>query len=149
MTRSKRHAQILDLIASKNIETQDELTELLKKGGYDITQATVSRDIKELGLVKTVAENGVYKYSTNAQTSKISSRRIALFKGAVISVEYAENIIVIKTISGSASSAAALIDSLKEPSILGSVAGDDTIFIVVKDKDAIEGIIEKFNAYID
>ncbi|MDR1905737.1 MAG: arginine repressor [Clostridiales bacterium] len=149
MSRSKRQAKILELITDSNIEKQETLTELLKDAGFDVTQATVSRDIKELGIIKAFGENGAYKYAANTQTSKLSSRRIAIFKGAVVSVDYADNIIVIKTMSGSASSAATLIDSLKEPAILGSVAGDDTIFVVVKNKSAVEGIIDKFNGYME
>ncbi|MDR3293797.1 MAG: arginine repressor [Clostridiales bacterium] len=149
MPKSKRQAKILELISNGAVETQDELTALLCTAGFDVTQATVSRDIKELGLVKTASDGGAYKYFQSIQTPKLSSRRIDLFKGAVVSVDSAENIIVIKTISGSASSAAALVDTLKEPAILGTVAGDDTIFVVVKDKSKVDHVIERFNSYIN
>ncbi|MDR2090502.1 MAG: arginine repressor [Clostridiales bacterium] len=154
MARADRQSKILEIIAENNIDTQDGLTERLKACGYDVTQATVSRDIKELGLVKTAARDG-YKYVSpvrqdqiigqiGEQNEGLTARRAALFKESVVGIDCAENIIVIKTISGSASSAAALIDSLKEPSILGSVAGDDTIFVVVKSVGAAKGVAELF-----
>jgi transcriptional regulator of arginine metabolism len=187
MARTDRQSKILELVAENNIETQDGLTALLKACGYDVTQATVSRDVKELGLIKTAFGDG-YKYAaantrqTRAadadknpnpslsakraalfkgavgedyadaekdQNLSLSAKRAALFKEAVVGVDYAENIIVIKTIGGSANSAAALIDSLKEPSILGSVAGDDTIFVVVKSAEAVKGVMDLFKTFTE
>jgi transcriptional regulator of arginine metabolism len=161
MARTDRQSKILELVAERNIETQDELTERLKACGYDVTQATVSRDVKELGLIKTAAGGGIYAYAVansaqsraanqdQNQSLSLSAKRAALFKEAVVGVDYAENIIVIKTIGGSANSAAALIDSLKEPSILGSVAGDDTIFVVVKSVEAVKEIMELFKTFME
>jgi transcriptional regulator of arginine metabolism len=160
MARTDRQSKILELVAENNIETQDELTERLKACGYDVTQATVSRDIKDLGLIK-IAFGGGYKYAAanprqnqsadknSGQDPSLSAKRAALFKEAVVGVDCAENIIVIKTIGGSANSAAALIDSLREPSILGSVAGDDTIFVVVKSVEAVGAIMELFKTFTE
>ncbi|MDR1939427.1 MAG: arginine repressor [Clostridiales bacterium] len=148
MSRLKRHSKILELISTVDIETQDELTDYLKREGFDVTQATVSRDIKELELVKAASDRG-YKYvQSNDRAPRISPRHITLFKGAVIGVDCAENIIVVKTVGGSANAAAALIDSLKDPLILGSVAGDDTVFIVVKEKNRAAEVMERLNAYM-
>jgi transcriptional regulator of arginine metabolism len=160
MARTDRQSKIIELVAENNIETQDGLTERLKACGYGVTQATVSRDVKEIGLIK-VAFDGVYKYAVanprqsrateqgSGHTPSLSAKRAALFKEAVVGVDCAENIIVIKTIGGSANSAAALIDSLKEPSILGSVAGDDTIFVVVKSAEAAGGVMELFKTFTE
>jgi transcriptional regulator of arginine metabolism len=148
-----RQAKILELIETYDIETQDDLALHLTQSGYSVTQATVSRDIRELGLIKVAANgvNGTYKYAALAPLNggseeKRTPRLSALFKSSVVSVKYAENIIVIKTVSGAASSAAALIDALKEPLILGSVAGDDTIFVVVRSKAAAGGVADLFNS---
>ena len=148
MSRSERQLKILDIISANSVETQEDITERLKKSGYSVTQATVSRDIKELGLIKLAGEDGVYRYRAGVRPEAVTARQTALFKSAVLNVDYAENIIVIKTVGGSAGPAAALIDSLKLPAIIGTVAGDDTVFVVVKPKDAVYGVIDKFKEFL-
>ena len=139
-----RHAKILEIIEKSPTETQEELAEELKKNGYNITQATVSRDIKELKLVKVLDENGVYKYaSLKEQDSMLSDRLVKVFAESVLSVDYAANIVVIKTFSGAASAAAEAIDVLDFKEMVGTIAGDDTIFVLVRTQDNVEVLIEK------
>jgi len=143
--KTGRHAMILEIIDKMDIETQEELAEELKRRGIDVTQATVSRDIKELRLIKVLSSNGVYKYATidKAETG-VTDRLIRMFSESVLSMDYANNLIVIKTISGSANAAAETIDALKWDEIVGTLAGDNTIFVVVRSADMVEKVIQKF-----
>ena len=135
--KNSRHKKILELIEKYDIDTQDALIRRLKEVGFDVTQTTISRDIKQLNLVKGITEMGTYKYilpkavkeeKTPVHTSAITE--------SVISIEAAENIVVVKTFPGMANAVAVCIDSLKHERIIGSVAGDDTILLVVKDGGA-------------
>ncbi len=147
--KSKRHAMILKLVASENIETQEELARMLSQQGFDVTQATVSRDIKELRLIKVQTGEGRYKYATVERAeSDMQERFITLFSSCVISISSAGNIIVIKTMPGSASVAAEAIDSMKWNEIAGSIAGDNTIFVAVRDGKSIAEVIKKFQKMI-
>jgi len=143
--KSRRHFAIRDILICERISTQEELCDMLKNRGYDITQATVSRDIKELSLVKIADENG-YRYawpdSHSPKSSYVRMKRI--FQDSVVRHDFSENIIVIKTFPGAAQSIASLIDSLDNHHILGTVAGDDTIFIVIKPIEAVEEVIKVF-----
>ncbi|MGE5631938.1 MAG: arginine repressor [Caulobacteraceae bacterium] len=139
-----RHAKILEVIEKNPIETQEELAEELKKNGFDVTQATVSRDIKELKLVKVLDENGIYKYATlKEQDSMLNERLVKVFTESVLSIDYAGNIIVIKTFSGAANAACEAIDVLDFKEIVGTIAGDDTIFALVRNADNVEIVIDK------
>ncbi len=147
--KSKRHAMILKLIASDNIETQEELARMLSAQGFEVTQATVSRDIKELRLIKVLTGEGRYKYATVERAeSDMQERFINLFSSCVISITSAGNIIVIKTMAGSAAVAAEAIDSMKWNEIAGSIAGDNTIFVAVRDGKSIADVIKKFQKMI-
>ncbi|MBR0424607.1 MAG: arginine repressor [Clostridia bacterium] len=147
--KSKRHSMILKLIASENIETQEELAKLLSAHGFEVTQATVSRDIKELRLIKVQTGEGRYKYATVERAeSDMQDRFISLFSNCVISISSAGNIIVIKTMAGSASVAAEAIDSMKWSEIAGSIAGDNTIFVAIKDGRSISEVIKKFQKMV-
>lgn len=140
-----RHAKILEIIETHEIETQEELAELLKKNGFNVTQATVSRDIKELRLIKVLTKTGKYKYATiKQQESMVSDRLIKIFKDTVLSIDYAENFIVFKTLVGAANAAAAAVDAMDTKDVVGTIAGDDTIFMIVRDKDKVQGLIEYF-----
>jgi transcriptional regulator of arginine metabolism len=143
--KTGRHSMILEIIDKMDIETQEELADELKRRGIDVTQATVSRDIKELRLIKVLSNNGVYKYATidKAETG-VTDRLIRMFSESVLSMDYANNMIVIKTISGSANAAAETIDALKWDEIVGTLAGDNTIFVVVRSYDLVEKVIQKF-----
>ena len=143
--KTKRHAMILKLIASENIDTQEELARLLSAQGFTVTQATVSRDIKELRLIKVLTGDGHYKYATveKAETD-LQERFIRLFSNCVVSITSSGNLIVLKTMAGSAAVAAEAIDSLKWPEIAGSIAGDNTIFVAVREGKNVSEIIKKF-----
>lgn len=145
--KSVRHNMILEIIEAKDIETQEELAEELKRRGVKVTQATVSRDIKELRLLKVLAENGGYKYATVERAEKgMNERFIRILAESVMSMESANNLIVIKTLSASAAAAAEAIDSLKWPEVLGTVAGDNTILVIVRSNEAVETTLARFQA---
>lgn len=147
--KSVRHDLILDIIDKKDIETQEELAAELKARGVKVTQATVSRDIKELRLLKVLSENGGYKYATAERAEKgMSERFIRILAESVMSIESAVNLIVIKTISASAQAAAEAIDSLKWPELLGTIAGDNTILVIARSEDAVESVVSRFHALI-
>ena len=143
--KTKRHAMILKLIASENIDTQEELARLLSAQGFTVTQATVSRDIKELRLIKVLTGDGHYKYATveKAETD-LQERFIRLFSNCVVSITSSGNLIVLKTMAGSAAVAAEAIDSLKWPEIAGSIAGDNTIFVAVREGKNVAELIKRF-----
>ena len=143
--KSVRHNMILEIIDSKDIETQEELAEELKKRNVRVTQATVSRDIKELRLLKVLAEGGRYKYATVERAEKgMNDRYIRILTDSIISLESSGNLVVIKTLSASANAAAEAVDSMKWPEVLGSVAGDNTILIVVRSEAAVETLLQRF-----
>ena len=143
--KPKRHAMILKLIAAENIETQEELATLLSAQGFNVTQATVSRDIKELRLIKVLTGEGKYKYATVEKAeSDLQERFIRLFSNCVVSITSAGNLIVVKTMAGSAAVAAEAIDSMKWPEIAGSIAGDNTVFVAVREGKSVSDIIKKF-----
>ena len=132
MARSVRQSKILELISTREIETQDELVALLREAKYDITKATISRDIKELGLIKILsADSGKYKYAIveNGEQA-VSNKYISIFKEAVISIRPAQNLVVLKTIKTMAGAICGLIDKLNLDGVLGAVAGDDTVMII-------------------
>ncbi len=141
----KRHNEIIKIVNSYNIETQDELIEKLKDRGYDVTQATVSRDIRELKLTKVAAGHNAYKYAVPTHDSQIySSKYQYIVRETIISVESACNMIVLKTLAGMAQAAAAAIDALGWNEIVGSIAGDDTIFIVMRTPEKAEEYTQNF-----
>lgn len=130
--KKARHELILELVEKHNISTQDELLEKLLERGVEVTQATVSRDIKELRLVKQPAANGQYKYCVAVGTDEKYMKYYAIFAESVTTVDYAQNICLIKCHPGTANAACAAIDALNIPEILGTLAGDDTIFILCR-----------------
>ena len=147
--KSVRHDLILDIIDKKDIETQEELAAELKARGVKVTQATVSRDIKERRLLKVLSENGGYKYATAERAEKgMSERFIRILAESVMTIESAVNLIVIKTISASAQAAAEAIDSLKWPELLGTIAGDNTILVIARSEEAVESVVSRFHALI-
>ena len=131
MARSARQSKILELISTKEIETQDELARELKNANFDITQATISRDIKELGLTKILSSSGKYKYCfVGSDEQVISNKYISIFKEAVISVKVAMNLVVIKTMKGLGSSIASFVDKLNISELMGAVNADDTVLLI-------------------
>jgi len=143
--KTRRHFAIKEILATERITTQEDLCEALKKKGFNITQATVSRDIKELSLVKVPDENGYHYALPGVQGIQNSLERIKrVFKDLVVDIDYSENIVVIKTTPGAAQSVGLLVDSIKQSNILGNVAGDDTILVVVKPREAVEEVVKLF-----
>lgn len=148
MTNSKRKALINDIIENEKIYTQFELVEALANKGCVVTQATISRDIRELGLIKSALNNEKsYYVKPQSSYSTYNSKFSSLFKEAVVSVKRAHNIVVVKTLSGSANSAAGFIDSLNIDVVLGSVAGDDVIMCVVDNNENAEKVLNIFESY--
>ena len=132
--RYTRQNKIIELISQHEIETQEKLAEFLRKSGYDVTQATVSRDIKELQLVKALSPSGKYKYILPDQGGRQATDRYTkIFRDTVQNVAWSGNMLVIKTLVGCANAACEAIDSLEFPHIVGSIAGDNTVFIVCDD----------------
>lgn len=144
-----RHAKILEIINNHDVETQEELAERLKKNGMNVTQATVSRDIKELKLIKVLADSGKYKYATIMHTeSQLSNKLVSIFSQTVLQVESVDNFVVLRTISGSASAAAEAIDSLSFDGIAGTIAGDNTIFVMARSVEKAQIITQKMKKMI-
>ena len=139
-----RHTKILELIDNYDIETQEELAKRLQEAGFTVTQATVSRDIREMRLTKIATTKGKQKYSAISGTdSEIAERLIRVFKEAVIKMDYAQNMIVIKTLEGMGMAVGVAFDSMQENEILGTIAGDDTVFCAVKTQQHAAAIVEK------
>jgi transcriptional regulator of arginine metabolism len=145
--KSSRQVTILEIINNQAVETQEELAEELGKRGFRVTQATVSRDIKEMKLIKVQSSAGSYRYALadNADSS-INERLIRMFSDTVLSMTSAYNQIILKTISASANIAAEAIDSMRWPEILGTIAGDNTILLIVRTIEEVPGVQERLSA---
>lgn len=136
--KSQRQAKILEIVSTRDVETQEQLLEALQDAGFYSTQATISRDIKELRIVKELTKFGTYRYSavTKELGSSFSTRLHAIFRECVTSFDYAQNLVVVHTIPGLASAAASAVDAMEMPFVVGSVGGDDTVLIVLRDTNA-------------
>ena len=145
--KKKRHEMILTLIKENEISTQDELLELLIEKGFSVTQATVSRDINELHLIK-VQTKKVQKYAINEQNSHNLNKFHTIFAQSVISVDFGGNICCIKCFAGTANAAAATIDALNYPEVVGTLAGDDTLFILLKTEQAAVSFKNKIEDFL-
>ena len=149
MLRSARHAKILELISHKEIETQEELCAELNKMNYVVTQATISRDIRDLHLFKVAGIEKKYRYAyINDGESEISPKMKSLFRDCVISVKAAQNLVVVKTLTGNGANAGAVVDKLNYEEIIGSVAGDDTLLIVCVDAIGADAVVERIMAFM-
>ena len=147
--RISRQNKILELIEQYEIETQDKLVSMLREYGYDVTQATISRDIKELQLVKALSPSGKYRYATSAgQDGLISDRLSNIYRETVKSIASSGNIVLIKSFSGCANAAAETLDNFGLEHVIGSVAGDNTILLVVDDPANTPGVVEHLNALL-
>lgn len=143
--KNARQMAILSIIEKDNIETQEELAAKLRDIGIVVTQATVSRDIKELRLLKVLTPDGSYKYATVDKAEHgVSERLVRMFIDSVLSINYAENLIVIRTLPGSANAAGEAIDSMRWPEVLGTISGDNTIFVAVRSSEEAPAVVEKF-----
>lgn len=141
-----RQAKILDIIEKNIVETQEELSIFLKQSGVDVTQATVSRDIKELKLVKVTTLDGGSRYSTMVNDGTIvSNKLLMIFSQAYVSSDYANNIVVVKTLSGMAQAVASAVDSLRWPEVIGTIGGDDSIIIICRAEKLAEELVNRFD----
>ena len=144
MKRS-RHDKIIEIIARNDVETQEQLASLLKDAGYDVTQATVSRDIRQMKLSKQVTEDGKQKYVySTADSEAMQDKYVSVLKAGYVSMEVAQNLLVIKTVSGMAMALATAIDALDISEVIGCIAGDDTIFVAIKSYEEALAVREQF-----
>jgi|APHig6443717497_1056834.scaffolds.fasta_scaffold03034_6 transcriptional regulator of arginine metabolism len=146
--KNKRHSKILELIEHNEIYTQDMLQEMLLKNGYNVTQATVSRDIKELRLIKEKMNNGLSKYSVPKNNYLEESQANLIFSETAISVDYALNTVVVKCHAGMAQAACVALDSIHMENIVGTIAGDDTIFVLMRTEEMAEIFVQEINKLI-
>lgn len=149
MIKSIRQQKIAELISTQNISTQTELTNKLIECGFDVTQATVSRDLGEMRVIKTVLSDGTYKYALSGGGEiKINDKLQTVFEQCLMDVDYAMNIVVLKTMSGAAQAVGYALDSFTWEEIVGSIAGDDTIMIVVRNEKSAKQLVAKLDKYI-
>ena len=136
--KAKRQAMILDIVNTRDVQTQDQLMEALQDAGFVCTQATISRDIKELRIVKELTTLGTYRYTTAAKEvpTSFSNRLNTIFRECITSFDYAQNMIVIHTLPGLANAAASALDAMHMSVVLGTIAGDDTVFVVMRDTNS-------------
>ena len=136
--KTQRQAKIMEIISTTNVETQEQLLSALQEAGFTSTQATISRDIKELRIVKELTSFGTYRYTTSARElpSTFSNRLNTIFRECVTGFDYAQNIIIIRTLPGLASAAGSAIDAMNMSMVVGSLAGDDTVMIVMRDNNS-------------
>lgn len=145
-----RQSKIIELISKNDIETQEDLADLLTQAGYNVTQATISRDIRELKLTKVAVDDGRQKYIVlNNTETGMSEKFVRVLREGFLSMDMAQNIIIIKSVSGMAMAVAAALDALHIPGIMGCVAGDDTVMCVIKTTDETIGVMEKLNKLIN
>lgn len=149
MLRTARHAKILEIISRKEIETQEELCAELQALNLVVTQATISRDIRDLHLFKVAGIEKKYRYAyINDGESEISPKMRNLFRDCVVSVKSAQNLVVVKTLTGNGANAGAVVDKLSYDGIVGSVAGDDTLLIVCENNDRALYVVNKINEFM-
>ena len=148
--KRQRHEVVVDLINKYDIETQEELAAYLKEEGFEVTQATVSRDIRELKLSKIATGNGKQKYIIlKNDDSHLGDKYIRVLRDGFVSMNMAQNILVIKTVQGMAKAVAAALDAMKFPEIVGCIAGDDTIMAAIKSTDETKVVIDKINEILE
>lgn len=147
--RYARQNKILELIKAQEVDTQEKLASLLRAAGYKVTQATVSRDIKELQLIKSISDRGKSCYAPAAKTEPpVSDRFKKILRETIQSIDSAENLIVIKTLSGCANAAGEAIDTSNYPEIIGTLAGDNTILVIVDSKDHVPALLEALHEIV-
>ena len=136
--KTQRQAKIMEIITNQDVETQEQLLEALRDAGFNSTQATISRDIKELRIIKELTNFGTYRYTTSTKevSGSFSSRLNTIFRECVTDFDYAQNLMVIKTIPGLASAAGSAIDAMNMSVVIGTLAGDDTVLVVMRDTNA-------------
>jgi len=149
--KNQRQAKIVEIISNRNVETQEQLLSLLEAEGFRCTQATISRDIKELRVIKELTNLGTYRYTTAADGADgtFSARLNTIFRECVTSFDYAQNIIVIRTLPGLASAAGSAIDSMNMSKVVGTLAGDDTVMVVMRDGNAAAAFCGEIKSLIN
>lgn len=147
--KAKRQALIREIVETQSIQTQEELAEALRVRGLVVTQATVSRDIREMHLLKVLAEDGSYRYATMEKSDAgMSDRLIRMLADSVVDMNSANNLIVIHTLPGSAHVAAEAIDSLRWSEVIGTIAGDNTILMIVRSNEEVDVVMKRFRGII-
>ena len=148
--KKNRHYKIIEIINNHVVETQEQLASLLKEAGYDVTQATVSRDIRQMKLTKQVIEDGRQKYVyTTADPEVMHDKYVNVLRAGFVSMELAQNLLVVRTVSGMAMALAAAIDALELAQVVGCIAGDDTIFVAVKSVEEAQELVAEFQSMLD
>ena len=143
-----RHAKIIELISQYDIETQEELAEYLNNAGFKVTQATVSRDIRDLKLTKVSVNGGKQKYVVHRQEEGMSEKYIRVLRDGYVSMDMAQNILVIKTVSGMAMAVAVAVDSMKWNEVVGCIAGDDTIMCAIRTVEDTVAVMDKIRKIV-
>ena len=136
--KNQRQAKIMEIISNRNVETQEHLLSLLQQEGFRATQATISRDIKQLHLIKEPMGRGQYRYavSVHRNTLNVADKLRTIFRESITNVDYAQNIVVLKTMAGLANAAGAAVDSMNVTYMVGSLAGDDTVILIMRDTES-------------
>ncbi len=149
--KAQRQAKIMEIVTTRDVETQEQLLEALNAAGFFSTQATISRDIRELRIVKELTKFGTYRYTTSSKdvVGSFSDRLNAIFKECTVSFDYAQNMVVIHTIPGLGAAAASAVDAMGMSFVLGTIAGDDTVFIVMRDTNAAAAFCGEMKNLLD
>ncbi len=149
--KTQRQSKIVEIVSTRDIETQEQLLEALEEAGFSSTQATISRDIRELRIVKELTKFGTYRYTTSSKevVGSFSSRLNTIFKECTTSFDYAQNIVVIHTIPGLGGAAASAVDAMNMSFVLGTIAGDDTVMIVMRDSNAAAAFCGEIRNLLD
>ncbi|MGN0759149.1 MAG: arginine repressor [Candidatus Ventricola sp.] len=147
--KAKRQALIREIVENQSIQTQEELADALREHGMVVTQATVSRDIKEMHLLKVLSEEGGYRYATMDKSEQgMNERLIRMLSDSVVDMSSANNLIVIHTLPGSAHVAGEAVDSLRWPEVLGTIAGDNTILVIVRSNEDVDAVLRRFRGIV-
>ena len=147
--KAKRQALIREIVENQSIQTQEELADALAAHGMVVTQATVSRDIKEMHLLKVLSEEGGYRYATMDKSEQgMNERLIRMLADSVVDMSSANNLIVIHTLPGSAHVAGEAVDSLRWPEVLGTIAGDNTILVIVRSNEDVDSVLRRFRSIV-
>ena len=149
MTKSQRHEKILELISTRNVSTQTDLTNLLTEAGFDVTQATTSRDLQELRIMKVLLNDGTYKYTAARENeTNVNEKLKKVLNECLLNADYAVNIVVLKTMTGAAQAVAYALESFVKEDVVGSIAGDDTVMIVARSEKGAKQLTVKLKKYI-
>ena len=149
--KSQRQSKIMEIISNQNVETQEQLQALLLKDGFRCTQATISRDIKDMRIVKELTSMGTYRYTTSSgeMASGFSNRLNTIFRECVIGYDYTNNLIVLRTLPGLASAAGSAVDAMNMSAVVGTLAGDDTVLVIMRDNNAASAFCGEIKSLVN